>query len=125
MAVVVNSPHNGRPVKVRQQDVGRAVRDDEGHIFYVLARSDAEGYVGSLTRGGGAAPPRPVEGAGKALDQEHAQPDAQEPPDKTLPHDATGKRRSKSPARLVIVILLLTVAVLAYLFSPYGPFGGA
>ena len=114
MEIVVKSPHNGRPVKVREQDVGRAVRDDEGHIFYVLARGAKDGYFGSMTRGG-SGPGRPEGATAKASV-------VQEASDTTVPHDATGKDRSKLPAGLLIMIVLGTAAALAYLFSPYGPF---
>jgi hypothetical protein len=50
MGITVNSPHSGNPVKVRDEDVGRAVRDEEGRIFYVLPRSDGKGYYGAVTR---------------------------------------------------------------------------
>ena len=114
VGIVVKSPHNGRPVKVREQDVGRAVRDDEGHVFYVLARCDQNGYFGSTTRGG-SGPARPEGAIAKASV-------VQEASNTTVPHDATGKDRSKLPAGLLIMIVLGTAAAVAYLCSPYGPF---
>ena len=33
MPIVINSPFSGKPVKIRDQDVGRAVKDEEGRIF--------------------------------------------------------------------------------------------
>jgi hypothetical protein len=62
MAIIVNSPFSGNPVKVRDQDVGRAVKDEEGRIFYVLEKSDGSGHYGSITRSG----------AGAAKDEERA-----------------------------------------------------
>jgi hypothetical protein len=47
------SPYTGRPVKFRTQDVGRTLRDDEGNLFYVLLRTDGQGYYASFTRAGG------------------------------------------------------------------------
>ena len=53
MTITVNSPFTGRPVKIREKDVGRAVKDEDGGIFYVLAKSDGSGYYGAPTRHGG------------------------------------------------------------------------
>lgn len=50
MGIVVKSPFSGRDVKVRDQDLGRAVKDEEGRSFYVLPRTDGEGHFGSPTR---------------------------------------------------------------------------
>ncbi len=50
MSIIVHSPYDGRPVKVRDQDLQRAVRDAEGRIFYAVERSDGQGYYGSPTR---------------------------------------------------------------------------
>jgi hypothetical protein len=52
MSIEVNSPHNGEAVKIRPQDVGKAVRDRDGKIFYVLPRSDGSGYYAALTKSG-------------------------------------------------------------------------
>lgn len=49
----INSPYSGDPVKIRTTDIGRAVKDTEGRIFYVLPRSDGKGYYSSITRKGG------------------------------------------------------------------------
>ena len=46
MPIVVNSPYSGESVKIRDQDVGRAVKDRDGKVFYVLPRSDGSGYYG-------------------------------------------------------------------------------
>ena len=54
MGIIVNGPYSGQPVKVRDQDVGRAVKDEEGRVFYVLQKSDGSGYYGAMTRAGGA-----------------------------------------------------------------------
>lgn len=52
MALIVHSPHDGQEVKVRDQDLERAIRDSEGRIFYAVKRSDGQGYYGSFTRKG-------------------------------------------------------------------------
>ena len=55
MAIIVKSPFSGKDVKVRDNDAGRAVKDEEGRIFYVLPKSDGSGYYGSITRSGSGA----------------------------------------------------------------------
>ena len=52
MPITVFSPYSGRPVKVRDQDVSRAIRDEEGRIFYVVPKSDGNGHYTSPTRKG-------------------------------------------------------------------------
>lgn len=119
MAVMVNSPYSGRPVKVREQDIGRAVRDEEGKIFYVLQRSEGQGYYGSLTRLGG-------------LREEHRhhelpQSIVRDPPPSAQGqpvHDATGRRASSLSGKLVILVFVLIALglILLWLFT-VGPWG--
>lgn len=52
MPITVLSPFSGKPVKVRDNDAGRAVRDEENRIFYVIPKSDGTGYYGATTRAG-------------------------------------------------------------------------
>jgi hypothetical protein len=52
MAIVVLSPFSGRPVQVREADLGRAVRDESGRVFYPLPRPDGAGFYASTTRAG-------------------------------------------------------------------------
>ena len=63
MAITVDSPYSGKPVKVREQDVRRAVRDEEGRIFYVLPRPDGSGFFGSKTRTRVSEPQQAADGA--------------------------------------------------------------
>jgi hypothetical protein len=52
MGITVINPHNGEEMKVRDGDAGRAVKDREGRIFYVMPKKDGSGYYGALTRAG-------------------------------------------------------------------------
>jgi hypothetical protein len=52
MGITVINPHNGEEMKVRDGDAGRAVKDKEGRIFYVMPKKDGTGYFGALTRAG-------------------------------------------------------------------------
>ena len=47
MPITIFSPHSGNQVKVRDQDAGRAVKDEEGRIFYVLPKSDSAARLSS------------------------------------------------------------------------------
>lgn len=118
MAITVKSPYSGRPVKVRDQDIGRAIRDEAGRVFYVVPLSEGGGYYAARTRKGSAkeqqaylqlqeAPQQevPVTEAGTTKDQARA--------GLVAPHDATGKGRGVRP--IVWVILLILIAVVAYL----------
>ena len=133
MAIVVFSPFNGQPVKVREADVGRAIRDAEGRFFYVLKRGDGEGYYGSPTRRGGPEHEMRARELAEAWEAAHGvvDPESVEEaatasitdgpagPAKGM-HDATGRRRRNGPF-VVAILVLLIVAVMAWMFI-YGPF---
>jgi len=123
MGIVVNSPHSGRPVKVRDQDVGRAVKDEEGRIFYVLPKSDGSGHYGALTRAGG----ERDEQRAAEMDQRSGESKSSgaEATAQQL-HDARGKRRKNRMLLIVIVVLaLLAVAVWALVWGPLAGEGEA
>ncbi|NBC11677.1 MAG: hypothetical protein GVY24_08125, partial [Planctomycetes bacterium] len=108
MPITVLSPFSGRPVKVRDQDVGRAVRDEEGRIFYVVQRADGTGYYGSPTRKGSAKDEQRYTNleaktatSAAQVKTEHAE---------VKPHDATGPGRRARPLRWLILLLVLLLA---------------
>jgi FKBP-type peptidyl-prolyl cis-trans isomerase len=123
MAMIVHSPHDGQAVKVRDQDLERAIRDREGRIFYAVKRSDGQGYYGALTRKGSAKDEQRyldmLEKMQRARDV-GAQRSAQQI------HDATGK--PSGPGALRWVLLLIVVALIAavswYVVQPDNPRGG-
>lgn len=108
MAIIVNSPYDGSPVKVRDQDLERALRDGEGRIFYAVKRSDGQGYYGALTRKGSDKDEQRylemIEKMKTARDTGKVRSDAQI-------HDATGKR--SGPGVLAWVILLIVALLIA------------
>jgi hypothetical protein len=114
MPIMVNSPYSGRPVKVRDQDIGRAVRDEEGRIFYVLKRSDGKGFYSSPTRAGG-----PKDEA-RYLEMEQKMATAQDTGARLTEaqlkqvHDATGKARGKGRRLAYILLLIIILAGVAY-----------
>lgn len=116
-AIQINSPYSGRPVKIREQDIGRAVRDEEGRIFYVVRRSSGEGYYAAMTRKGSAREEAAYDAmAAKASVARAAGAAASA----RQIHDATGRRRSNLRGKLVIAALVgLVLGVLA-LWWQYG-----
>lgn len=120
MWIEINSPHSGRPVRVRDKDIGRSVRDEDGRIFFVLPRTTGEGYYASVTRTGGANDEQKyLEMLAKEI---QAQATGREITQQQI-FDATGRKRSSWRGKLVILVLLLLVLLLVYLFT-VGPFGG-
>jgi peptidylprolyl isomerase len=108
MAMIVHSPHDGQPVKVRDQDLQRAIRDGEGRIFYAVKRSDGQGYYGALTRkGSDKDEQRHLEMLEK---METAREVGKERSAEQI-HDATGK--STGPGMMRWVLLLIVAALIA------------
>jgi len=120
MWIEINSPHSNRPVRVRDKDIGRSVRDEEGRIFFVLPRTTGDGYYASITRTGG---PKEEQKYFDMLAKEEVAKSTGEAVTQRQVHDATGRRRSSWKGKLVIVVLLLMVLALVYLFT-VGPWGG-
>jgi len=117
MGIVVRSPYDGEQVKVRDQDAGRAVKDRQGRIFYVLPKSDGSGYYGAITRAGGSKDEaRAIEFENKeAVRRGNVHEEVEQI------HDARGKKRSSIRGKLVILFFVVIVAVFVYLFI-FGPF---
>ncbi|WP_432798436.1 FKBP-type peptidyl-prolyl cis-trans isomerase [Poriferisphaera sp. WC338] len=105
MPIIVNSPFSGKPVKVRDEDVGRAIRDEENRIFYVVQRSDGDGVYGSPTRKGS---PKDEQRYLDMLDKlERNQTNVQTQIQAV--HDASGKKRNLSLTRVLIFLILLAI----------------
>lgn len=111
MPIIVNSPYSGQPVKLRDQDVGRAVRDEENRVFYVLERSDGSGYYGAMTRQGGLKDEqRYDEMAGKMQQSEH------HVQDEAVEHTQATAKHKGGKGKLVIFVLFVIVVALGYYF---------
>jgi len=117
MSMIVHSPYDGHPVKVRDQDLERAIRDNEGRIFYAVRRSSGQGYYGALTRQGSEKDEQRYLEMLEKMDRAHevgAQRSAQQI------HDATGKATGTGVMRwLALFIILTVIAVVAWLV--FGP----
>lgn len=131
MPLIVHSPYSGRPVKIRDEDVGRALRDEEGRIFYAVPRSDGRGYYGSPTRKGSEKDEQRylalLEKGEIARETGAARSAAQI-------HDATGPGRPGAGLRKLatLVVILFLLAAIAYVVwivfgeqvRPYVPLPG-
>ncbi|MCE9590182.1 MAG: hypothetical protein K8S99_06625 [Planctomycetes bacterium] len=116
MGITVRGPYSGNPVKVRDQDAGRAVKDEEGRIFYVLPRSDGLGYYGAMTRAGGTKD----EARAMAFESKEAVRVGNVHEQVEAVHDARGKRSSPRGKLLVIAMAVVVVALIyIFKFSPY------
>lgn len=117
MALIVHSPHDGQEVKVRDQDLQRAIRDSEGRIFYAVKRSDGKGYYGSFTRKGSDKDEQ------RYLDMlektQRARETGAERSAQQI-HDATGRPSGPGVMRWVLLIVLAAViaAVTWYFVRP-------
>ncbi len=124
MAITVYSPHSGKPVKVRDEDIGRALRDEEGRIFYVITRDDGKGLYASFTRKGSDKDQQRYD----KLIKQHTESLAQtigdamtttgSKPDQPVAHDATGRKRRKrsltrTAAGAFIALVIIAVAYVA------------
>ena len=49
--VTILSPYSGRPVKVREQDLGRALRDEQGRVFYIVEDPEHGRYAARTRKG--------------------------------------------------------------------------
>ena len=105
MWIEVRSPHTGRPVRIRDKDVGRTVRDEDGHIFYVLPQTESDGYYASLTRAGG---PQQEANYFEMIEKENRAKETGADITRQQIHDATGKRRKSSPVGRIILLLVIT-----------------
>ncbi len=102
MPLTVRSPHNHQPVKVRDQDIGRAIRDADNHIFYVVPFSDGSGYYGAVTRKGSPKDEERYRNQTQRVASGEIAVKAQQ-----AAHDATGRKRSRAGRRLVVLLLVL------------------
>ncbi|MEM6459939.1 MAG: hypothetical protein AAF710_11185 [Planctomycetota bacterium] len=111
MPITINSPYSGRPVKVRDQDLNRAVRDEEGRVFYVVARADGSGHYAAPTRKGSAKDEQRYDEMAAKMQRSQEQVAVQH----EAAFDATGKGRGGGVGRkLVLLVLLLVLAAAGY-----------
>lgn len=113
MPITVHSPFSGREVKIRDQDVGRAVRDEENRIFYVIERADGSGHYGAPTRSGN---PRDEVRYDELVAKMATTKASGQANSVAQIHDATGKPRANLLVRVVVLILVLAVVAGAFLY---------
>ena len=113
--IEVRSPHTGRPVRLREKDVGRTVRDGDGNIFYALECADGNGHYGSLTRVGGEEQERNYF---EMIEKEEHAKDVADTATQQQVHDARGQKRKSSPlVKLLLLLIVIGLAVAIYLIA--------
>jgi hypothetical protein len=120
MPITVYSPHNGEPVKIRDQDIGRAVQDREGRTFFAVLKSDGSDYYGSFTRHGTPKDEQRYAELEQKLGKLNNQVKEKHAEAKPT---VTGKQKSKSGLLVKLVVALIILLALAWLFT-YGPLSG-
>ncbi len=115
MSIEVNSPFNGQPVKIRPQDVGKAVRDSEGRIFYALPKSDGSGYYGAMTKAGGE---KDEQRALKAEERSEVARGVSKARSAQEMSSARSSKKSGGMLKLIIVLAILGAAAWAVTMGP-------
>lgn len=130
MPLTVYSPHSGKPVKVREEDLGRALRDEGGRVFYALKTADGQDVYGAVTRKGSpeeearyqsqdwltpGSAPAPGSAPGSSAPEAEGAGPANNSESSAEPHDATGPGRKAPVSRYVfIAVLVLLIAAGGY-----------
>lgn len=112
--ITILSPYSGRPVVVREQDLGRAIRDEEGRVFYVVEDPEHGRYAARTRKGSD----KDLERY-RAIQAKTAQLDADpaaQASRSAQAHDATGARRRNLQGIVVVLLLLLAAAAGGYVF---------
>lgn len=112
MPITILSPYSGRPVKVRDQDLERALRDEEGRIFYVVQGDDGKGYYASMTRKGSEKDQERY----RKLDEKGAVVDQRAKETVQQLHDATGTKRRNPVGIMLLLLIVLALAGGGYVY---------
>jgi len=112
MPVTILSPYSGQPVKVRDQDVGRAIRDEQKRIFYMVEGDDGQGYYASKTRQGSETDQHRYRELASNGPPAQSQGQAEQP----AVHDATGRTRRNPVGLIMLVLVLLAMIGAAYVY---------
>lgn len=112
--VTILSPYSGRPVKIREHDLGRALRDEQGRVFYVVEDPE-HGRYAARTRKGSTKDLeryRQIESGVAKLEGDLTLTDAS--PKQV--HDASGTKRRNPVGLLLLIVLLGTIAAAGYVY---------
>jgi FKBP-type peptidyl-prolyl cis-trans isomerase len=101
-------------VKIREHDLGRALRDEQGRVFYVVEDPEHGRYAARTRKG---SPKdlqryREIESGVAKLDSDEDRPAAAN----LQAHDATGSKRRNPLGTLLLIVILAAVAALGYVF---------
>lgn len=114
---IILSPYSGRPVKIREQDLGRALRDEQGRVFYVVEDPELGRYAARTRKGS----PKDLERY-RAIEAKAAELDDDAQPsrdDIAKAHDAVGKKRKNPLGRLILILIVIALGLLGYVGLNY------
>lgn len=111
-AITILSPYSGQPVKVREQDLGRAVRDEQGRIFYIVEHPEYGRYAARTRKGSDKDLERyqKLQAGTEKLDASSAVQASRS----AVVHDATGVKRRNPVGLIALVVILLVLAAGGY-----------
>lgn len=113
-AVTILSPYSGKPVKVREQDLGRAIRDEQGRVFYIVEHPEHGRYAARTRKGSDKDLERyrAVEAGTAELDEAPAAQAARA----AEVYDATGTKRRNPVGLAILLVVLALLAAGAYVY---------
>ncbi|MFK7790030.1 MAG: FKBP-type peptidyl-prolyl cis-trans isomerase [Phycisphaeraceae bacterium] len=112
--VTILSPYSGRPVKIREHDLGRALRDEQGRVFYVVEDPEHGRYAARTRKGSDKDLQRyrQIESGVAKLEDGPTLSEAQV----QQAHDATGKTRRNPVGLLAMLVIIALVAAAGYVY---------
>ena len=112
--VTILSPYSGRPVKIREHDLGRALRDEQGRVFYVVEDPEHGRYAARTRKGSekDLQRYREIESGVAKLEDGPELEDARA----QHVHDATGSKRRNPMGLLAAIVILSVIAAAGYIY---------
>ena len=107
--IEILSPFSGRPVKIRPDDVGTAVHDQEKRIFYVIQRPDGTGYYSAPSKAGGE---RDIARYDKYLERMSGAKKATKEVEKA--HTQSAKKSADTGKLIKLIVVLAVLAAAAW-----------
>lgn len=109
--VTILSPYSGRPVMIREQDLGRALRDEQGRVFYVVEDPEHGRYAARTRKGSLKDLQRYRE-----IESNVAQFAGEVELKTAAAHDATGSKRRNPVGLLLVLFILFDLVALGYVY---------
>ncbi|MBI1372987.1 MAG: hypothetical protein GC159_09525 [Phycisphaera sp.] len=121
MGITIYSPFSGREVKIRDNDLGKAVKDEEGRLFYVLERPDGSGYYAAPTRAGGE---KDIASYDRMLEKQNRAKTGSGSAQAAAYVSNVGKKKKGGLVKLIIILAIIGGLVWAYMNGMIPGLGG-